>query len=103
MSQVEPRSMLERRLAQILSYGTWLASGVIAAGLTLAATAWPGIGRFSGGMPLVTAGIALFILLPVVRVALMLVFFLRDRDYVFSAAAALVLLIMAIGCVLGSG
>jgi uncharacterized membrane protein len=49
---------------------------------------------------LVTIGIALFLLLPVLRVALMLIVFLRERDYWFSAIAALVLTILLVGFML---
>jgi uncharacterized membrane protein len=50
---------------------------------------------------IVTLGIGLFILLPVLRVFLMLLVFLRDRDYRFSAIAALVLAILALGLLIG--
>ena len=53
-------------------------------------------------MRLVTIGIALFILLPVLRVVLMLIVFLRERDYRFSAIAALVLTILLVGFVVGT-
>jgi uncharacterized membrane protein len=39
------------------------------------------------GMGIVTAGIALFFLFPVVRVIVMLVVFIRERDYPFVAIA----------------
>ncbi len=76
---------LESRLASLLSSGTWLASTVVALGLAL------GRGRIA------TAGIVLFILLPVARVTLMLVAFLRERDYRMSGIAALVLLFIGLG------
>ena len=50
---------------------------------------------------IVTAGIALLIVLPVLRVFLMLVVFVRERDLRFSAIAMLVLAIMLLGSVLG--
>jgi uncharacterized membrane protein len=53
-------------------------------------------------MPVVTIGIALFILLPVMRLILMLGVFLHQRDYRFSAIAALVLVIVAAGLVVGA-
>jgi uncharacterized membrane protein len=80
---------LERLLAETLRYGTWAASIAIVIGLVLPKTA------------LVTIGIALFILLPVMRVILMLGAFLRLKDYRMSAVAGLVLLIIVLGCVLG--
>jgi uncharacterized membrane protein len=88
---------LERQLAAMLSYGTWLASAVIAIGLALTLIGWPG-----GAGDIVTTGIALFILLPVSRVILMLIVFLHERDYRFGAVAALVLAIMVLGFALGT-
>ncbi|HEY2394175.1 MAG TPA: DUF1634 domain-containing protein [Candidatus Angelobacter sp.] len=90
---------LESLLANVLQYGSWAASAIIGAGLALSlisAHALP----FSG-MKIVTAGVALFILLPVFRVFIMFLVFLRDRDYKFSAIAALVLAILALGVIVG--
>ena len=42
------------------------------------------------------AGVALFILLPVARVALMIAIFLRERDYAYTAISTLVLVIIAV-------
>ena len=81
-------TQLEHVLGRLLHYGTLLASAVIAVGLVVA----PASGTL--GLRTATTGIVLFILLPIVRVAAMLIFFLRARDYRFSAIAALVLLII---------
>jgi uncharacterized membrane protein len=98
MNHDESRSLpLESLLAGVLHYGSWLASTVIAAGLVLALST-----QNPTSMRLVAIGIALFILLPVLRVVLMLIVFLRERDYRFSAIAALVLAIIFLGCVLGT-
>lgn len=43
------------------------------------------------------AGVALFIALPVARVALMLLTFLREKDFVHAMIAGLVLAIIAAG------
>lgn len=87
----EAASALERRIAALLGAGTWLASLVIAGGLAIpAATA------------LVKAGVALFIALPIARVALMLVAFLRHRDYRIGIVSVLVLLIILLGIVFGA-
>ena len=86
----------ENLLAKLLHYGTLAASGIIALGLALSVTAGP------LGMGVATAGIALFILLPALRVAVMLVFFLRARDYRYGAIAALVLLIISISFFVGA-
>lgn len=95
---------LESLLARVLSVGTWLATFVIALGLAL-----PLLGGH-GGSPdmtsastrIVTVGIALFILLPVLRVLLMVIVFIRERDYRFAAIAALVLAIIIFGFALGT-
>ena len=96
---------LERWLAALLKGGTWVASLTIAAGLILLLPAAHTASHHTAlppGMPLVTAGIALFILLPVLRLILMLGVFLQQRDYRFSAITVLVLLIVAAGCVVGA-
>jgi uncharacterized membrane protein len=86
---------LERLLSKVLYRGTWLASCVIALGFILTP-----IGPL--GARVISVGIALFILLPVLRVLLMLIVFVRERDYCFSAIATLVLLIIVLGAVLGA-
>jgi len=50
---------------------------------------------------IITAGIALLIALPVLRVVLMVIVFFRARDFRFSAIAMLVLAIILLGSVLG--
>jgi hypothetical protein len=95
---------LERLLAGTLHYGTWLASAAIGLGLMLALID----SRFSGAkltilrdMRIATVGIVLLILLPVVRVIVMLIVFLRQRDYHLSAIALLVLTIILLGFAAG--
>jgi len=85
---------LESLLARVLDQGAWLASGVIAVGWTMVAGGW----RASW---VINSGVALFLLLPVLRVVIMLVVFLRERDYRFSAITALVLSIIVLGALLG--
>ena len=85
---------LERRLAKLLDRGSRIGSAVVAVGLGLALAGQP-------GEPVVFAGIAIFILLPVLRLLVMLVAFLRERDYLFGAIATLVLTIIALGAALG--
>lgn len=94
---------LEWLLAGLLRYGTWLASAWIAVGLALAFIAPRGTvhAALPAGMPIVTAGIAFFILLPVLRVICMLVFFISQRDYRFIAISAVVLLILTLGLLVG--
>jgi uncharacterized membrane protein len=95
---------LERLLARVLYAGTWLASVMIAIGIGLALIDSPAGAHGAtnaSDMRIVTAGIVLFILLPIVRVALMLIAFLRQRDFGLSAVAALVLLFISLGFVVG--
>ena len=97
-NKIKPGS-IESLLARLLNVGTWVASIVIAGGLALSwlnqRTPLP------VATQLVTAGIALFILLPILRVILMFTIYLRDRDYQFAVAAAVVLLILFAGCAIG--
>lgn len=87
---------LEQLLGRLLNYGTLAASGVIAVGLALSFTS----GALGTGVA--TAGIALLILLPALRVATMLIFFLRAGDYRYGAIAALVLLIISFSFFVGT-
>ncbi len=87
---------LENLLGRLLHYGTLAASGLIALGLSL------GIAWGAAGTGIATAGIALFILLPALRVAAMLIFFFKAGDFRYGAIAALVLLIIAISFFVGT-
>jgi uncharacterized membrane protein len=87
---------LENLLGSLLHYGTLAASALIAAGLALS-VAWGTL-----GMGIATGGIALLILLPALRVATMLIFFLRAGDYRYGAIAALVLLIISFSFFIGT-
>ncbi|HBO2075850.1 TPA: DUF1634 domain-containing protein [Pseudomonas aeruginosa] len=92
----------ERRdqiIAGLLWYGTWFATALIAAGVLLTAVEpFPvSLALPLSGYDTVKAGVAVFILLPVARVALMLAIFLRERDYAYTVIAALVLAIIATG------
>jgi hypothetical protein len=106
MNHATPRpAQLELLLAGMLHLGTWLASAVIGLGLALALLD----SRFSApklailrDMRIATIGIALLILLPVVRVIVMLIVYLRHRDYRSSAIALLVLTIILLGFAVGS-
>lgn len=92
-------SGLEIILADSLRNGTYIASAVIGLGFVLHAIHWD--------YPMLTSttvvkiGIALFILLPVLRVGLMLVAFIRERDRHFITIAATVLLIIFTSFALG--
>jgi hypothetical protein len=105
MNRATPNSdRLEGLLAGTLHYGTWLASAVIGLGLALALLE----SRLNApqlairrDMRIATIGIALFILLPVVRVIVMFIVYLRQRDYRLSAIALLVLTIILLAFALG--
>lgn len=102
---IAARAALERRLAVLLKYGTWVASLMIAAGFLLTQRAsYTGTHPAASvqGMHIVTAGIALFILLPILRLMLMLGVFVHQRDYRFCVVTTLVLLIVFAGCVIGA-
>ncbi|MDR5821544.1 DUF1634 domain-containing protein [Caballeronia sp. LZ043] len=86
---------LDRLLAVFLQAGTWIACGLIGAGLVL--QAWPVLWAAQA----MTAGVALFVLLPVMRVALLLAVFARQRNMLYAALATAVLAVIAAGCVLG--
>jgi uncharacterized membrane protein len=92
----ESRAGIEKALELLLQHGTYLASAVIAAGLALMLASNP------AGMRIATAGIVLFILLPVARVSAMLIFFLRAREYRLGAAAALVMSIVLLSYLFGA-
>jgi uncharacterized membrane protein len=97
-------SQLDRWLAALLEYGTWIACAVIAAGLLLNAASGPSASQANvapWGANVITAGVGLFVLLPVLRVTLMLVVFAQQRNRRYVAIAVTVLAIIAAGCVLG--
>lgn len=91
----------DKTIAALLWYGTWFATALITVGVFLTALEYiPTFLPFPlTGYDAVKAGIALFILLPVARVALMLALFLRERDYAYTLIAALVLAIIAAGVI----
>jgi len=94
---------LERTLAATLYWGTWLASSAVAVGMTLALLESRTLGETTirRDTRITTVGIAMFVLLPIVRVAVMLFAFLRDRDYRFAVIAGLVLTITLLGLLVG--
>jgi uncharacterized membrane protein len=67
----------------------------------LAPIGWPATPSATAGTGIVTAGIALLLVLPVLRVLLMSIVFARQRDFRFSAIAVLVLAIIVLGAVPG--
>jgi len=96
----EASQQLERMLAATLYWGTWVASSVVGAGLALAllhSRAVLGETAIRRDERTVIVGLALFIILPVIRVVVMLSAFLHERNYRFSMIAALVLTIVLLG------
>lgn len=89
----------ERTIAGLLHYGTWIASVFVGVGMIVGVLG--DIVCFNSvaikGEVIVKTGIALLILLPIVRVALMLIIFLYERDYVYVVIAMAVLAIIATG------
>jgi uncharacterized membrane protein len=84
----------ELLLSGLLRYGTWLASGVTGLGLALSLAGVEGAG-------VVAAGVALFIALPALRVLVMLGAFILNRDYRLAIIAAVVLMTILAGLVIG--
>jgi len=90
-------------IACLLWYGTLIASAVITIGIIVGALAQMGYipGQAQAGYALIRLGVVIFLLLPIIRVALMLVMFAQARDYIYTAIAALVLTIIGAGVLLG--
>lgn len=86
---------LERLLARLLLYGTFAACAIIAFGLVLVGSG------VDSGAPVATGGIALLILLPIIRLLVMLIVFLRSGDYRYGAVSGLVILIILASFLLG--
>ena len=84
----------ELLLAGLLRYGTWLASGVTGLGLAMSLVG-------ADGAHVVAAGVALFISLPVLRILVMLGAFILNRDYRLVIVAAVVLITILAGLVIG--
>jgi hypothetical protein len=94
---------LEELLAAFLRYGSWSASAAIGLGFALAliGSHSPARNPAIASHRIATMGIALFILLPMLRVLLMFLVFLRERDFRFAWIAGSVLAIILLGIVLG--
>jgi uncharacterized membrane protein len=90
---------LEVLLAKLLDWETWVACVAIGLGLLAVLS---GIQKTQGlGTSFVACGIALSIVLPILRVLLMAIVFLTKKDYVFGAIAICVLLIIVLGAGIG--
>jgi hypothetical protein len=85
-------------IAGLLLAGTWLASALIAIGWLIQWVAGPSPSPLSTfGFDASWAGVATFILLPSLRVALMIGLFARQRDTAYVTISSFVLLIIAVG------
>jgi hypothetical protein len=91
---------LNNRLMQLMSFGTWVSSGFIAAGMVLPVSS---AGARSEAEQLVSIGIVLLIVLPAVRVATMGTWFLFHGDPDFALIAVLVLAVIIASTLLGAG
>jgi uncharacterized membrane protein len=95
---------LEELVAALLRYGSWTASAAVGLGYSLAL-----LGSHSPirnlvvlpNMRIVSAGIVLFILLPILRVLLMFLVFIRERDFRLAFISGMVLAIILLGIFLG--
>jgi len=102
---IKPRDYyLETLLARLLSYGCWAASVIIAFGLLLSGIHSQSKGDFfsdTSGQTIENGGVALVIILPVLRVMVMLFVFLRKKEYLLSAIPALVLSTIIVSLIAG--
>jgi uncharacterized membrane protein len=95
---------LEELLAALLRYGSWSASAAIGLGYALALIGSHTPIRNPAALPnmrIVSVGIVLFILLPILRVLLMFLVFVRERDFRFAFISGMVLAIILLGIFLG--
>ena len=95
---------LEELVAALLRYGSWSASGAIGLGYALALIGSHSPARSLVVLPnmrIVSAGIVLFILLPILRVLSMFVVFIRERDFRFAFFSGMVLAVILLGIFLG--
>ena len=101
---VDDAHRMDLLLARQLRYGIWLASSVTALGMIVAL-----FGRYivphghtmTLGTSIVMKGIALIILLPILRVDLMLIMFLRERDFLFGMISGIVLVTIGVSAIAG--
>jgi uncharacterized membrane protein len=95
---------LEELLAAFLRDGCWLALSIIGLGYALALiSSYAPASRLPvpSSTPIVRLGIALLILLPIIRVVLMLAVFARERNFRFAFISGAVLAIILLGIFLG--
>jgi uncharacterized membrane protein len=101
---VDDAHRMDLLLARQLRYGIWLGSTVTALGMIVALFGrWidPHGHTITLGTSIVGKGIALIILLPILRVVLMLIVFLRERDYLFGMISCIVLVTIGVSVIAG--
>jgi hypothetical protein len=95
---------LEELLAALLRYGSWTASAAIGLGYALALIGSHSPTGHLAVLPnirIASVGIGLFILLPILRVLLMFLAYIRERDFRFAFISGMVLAIILLGILLG--
>jgi uncharacterized membrane protein len=95
---------MERLLARQLRYGIRLASIVTALGIIVAVFGPNSVPHEHGvtlGTSIIGGGIALIILLPILRVASMLIMFLHERNYLFGMISCIVLITIGVSVAVG--
>ncbi len=92
---------MEYLLSGFLRYGALLACASITFGLALHWSLGESATLSLSAIRLIAAGVALIILLPVMRVALMMAVFFWQKDYIFTGIAGTVLGIIAGGFLWG--
>lgn len=82
-------AQVEKRLENLLQYGTWTATGVTTIGVLLSS------------MTTINCGIGLFILIPVGRVLGLLMSFIKEKDYKMASAGFIVMSIIVLSFLIG--
>jgi uncharacterized membrane protein len=100
-NDITSERVLERILADLLSTGAWLGSAAIATGLILRCMGWGKVMSPLTCVHTISVGIALFIFLPILRVLLMAVAFVRMRDVMLSVLAIVVLAVIGAAAFMG--
>jgi uncharacterized membrane protein len=95
------QATLQTIITVMLEYGTWLASIIIALGLAESFFSAAPSHAVTGGYKMIVSGIGLLICLPIFRLLIMLIAFLRDRDHLHGAIAAGVLTIIGVSFAVG--
>ncbi|WP_368749907.1 DUF1634 domain-containing protein [Klebsiella aerogenes] len=96
MNHADEDANLRKCLVLLLKSGTLLASGIILSGM-LIQSFYPSV----GGDTILNVGVAVFVFLPVIRLACMLFFFLFRRNAGYALITFSVLLIIGSGILIG--